>query len=346
VERGDLYLIFFSRLRKKESDLERWTNMEETLETIEGQWAVESVLKRNKGGTEYLVRWSGRGPENDSWISKRELEDLDFEELVAFEQTHKKNNTPTTNQHVVNKRPKQNSAPLSTTPLPEAQEKSDVQIQLPWKSPEEMERMTISCDVWSKVFEIASIKDLFILACISKAFWVMTADNRIWKPICAGRVSSKDPPKPKESWKDYYLRQTLQKLSFRFRIYGTLRRKVTDEVYGRVTRAVGNGKLLVLCFDGCERLCEIRGGLRVARPDARKINRKNGISPESWIVAGDVVLVSTRNYGRVKYQEGDVIHRYNTEEGKYVTLLPEFGKQLESGKPEKGEEDEFDLSKL
>jgi len=74
----------------------------EDVKTGEG---VESVLKRNKGGTDYLVRWRGFGPENDSWISKRELEDLDFEELVAFEQTHKKNK-PTAKQHVVN-RPKQ-----------------------------------------------------------------------------------------------------------------------------------------------------------------------------------------------------------------------------------------------
>jgi len=323
------------------------------MEPQEDDWIVESVLKRNKGGTEYLVRWKGYGPEHDNWITKRELEDLALEELVEFEKAHSKNTSPkpTTKQQNAFKKSKQNTTLLSTITVP-PETSDNLQVQLPWNSEEEMMKLTISYDVWSKVFEFANTKDLFILACVSKAFWVMTADNRIWKPICAGRVSSKDikndPPYPGESWKDYYLRRTLQKLSFRPRIYTTLRRKTTDEVYGCVTRAVGNGKLLVKCFDGHDRLCAIRGGLRVARPDARKTNRKNGVSPDLvWIVEGDIVLVSTRNYGRVKYQEGDVIHRYNTEEGKYVALLPEFHKELEKGnKEEKGDEDGFDLSKL
>ena len=41
----------------------------------EPQYEVECLLKSKtqRGGTRYLVRWTGYGPENDEWLHEEEL---------------------------------------------------------------------------------------------------------------------------------------------------------------------------------------------------------------------------------------------------------------------------------
>ena len=60
-------------------------------------------------------------------------------------------------------------------------------------------------------------------------------------------------------------------------------------------RLLGNGRVEVQCCDNVKRMATIRGKLR---------NRV-------WINAGDIILVSLREFGDDK---GDVIHKYYPEE--------------------------------
>ena len=70
------------------------------------------------------------------------------------------------------------------------------------------------------------------------------------------------------------------------------------QVYARVTKMLGNGRLLAACTDGVERMCKIRGSMR----------------KREWVRLGDVVLVALRDFQDTKadvvfkYQEGEV-HR-------------------------------------
>ena len=58
---------------------------------------------------------------------------------------------------------------------------------------------------------------------------------------------------------------------------------------------MGNGRVHANCMDGVKRMCTIRGKLR---------NRV-------WINAGDIILVSLREFGDEK---ADVIHKFYPEE--------------------------------
>ena len=56
--------------------------------------------------------------------------------------------------------------------------------------------------------------------------------------------------------------------------------KEEDQEYGQVLRLLGNGRLEVQCFDGKKRMGSIRGAMK----------------KRVWIAAGDVVLVSLREF--------------------------------------------------
>jgi translation initiation factor 1A len=71
--------------------------------------------------------------------------------------------------------------------------------------------------------------------------------------------------------------------------------KDAEQEYGRVIRLLGAGRLEVHCYDGIVRQCIIRGNMR------RRI----------WIAAGDLILVSKRDWQDAK---GDVVHRYSPED--------------------------------
>ncbi|EIW66150.1 hypothetical protein TREMEDRAFT_19679, partial [Tremella mesenterica DSM 1558] len=73
--------------------------------------------------------------------------------------------------------------------------------------------------------------------------------------------------------------------------------KEDGQEYAQVVKMLGNGRLEAKCQDGETRLAQIRGQMR------KKI----------WIVAGDIILLSLR-----EFQDGraDVIHRYTPDEAR------------------------------
>ena len=85
-------------------------------------------------------------------------------------------------------------------------------------------------------------------------------------------------------------------------------------------RLLGNGRVEVNCFDGMKRICTIRGRMR---------NRV-------WINAGDIILVSLREFGDEK---ADVIHKYYPEEAYELQDLGEIPENIaiNEGVPDEGE---------
>lgn len=74
------------------------------------------------------------------------------------------------------------------------------------------------------------------------------------------------------------------------------------QAYARVTKMLGNGRLLATCSDGAERLCIIRGSMR----------------KREWVRVGDTVLVALRDF-----QDGkaDIVFKYlDTEVHRLRTL--------------------------
>lgn len=63
------------------------------------------------------------------------------------------------------------------------------------------------------------------------------------------------------------------------------------QVYARVLKMLGNGRLMAKCGDGKERQCRIRGNMR----------------KREWVRVGDTILVCLREYDDDK---ADVMHRY------------------------------------
>ena len=68
-----------------------------------------------------------------------------------------------------------------------------------------------------------------------------------------------------------------------------------DQLYGQVTKMLGNSRVMAMCTDKEERVCLIRGKM------------KNRV----WINVGDVVLISIRD---IEPDKGDIIHKYNPDE--------------------------------
>ena len=75
-------------------------------------------------------------------------------------------------------------------------------------------------------------------------------------------------------------------------------------------RLLGNGRVEVQCCDNVKRMATIRGKLR---------NRV-------WINAGDIILVSLREFGDDK---GDVIHNYYPEEAFELQEMKEIPDNLQ-----------------
>ena len=90
--------------------------------------------------------------------------------------------------------------------------------------------------------------------------------------------------------------------------------KEFSEDYALITKVLGSGRLMGKCFqDNIERLCVIRGSLRVGQ-----INR---------IKQGDIVLVSLREYQDTK---ADVIHVYLQDEVKSLIAYEEISSKFVS----------------
>lgn len=87
----------------------------------------------------------------------------------------------------------------------------------------------------------------------------------------------------------------------------TLLLKTDGQEYAVVLKMLGDRRLTAYCFDGCERLCKIRGALC-----GRK---KTIISPD------DVVLVSLRDFTD---KSCDVLHKYNPQEIRQLKKMGEL----------------------
>ena len=75
--------------------------------------------------------------------------------------------------------------------------------------------------------------------------------------------------------------------------------KMSDQLYARILKNMGDRNLLVYSNDNKIRLCHIRGSLR-----------KN-----MWINTGDIVLISMRDElkGTTEYERGDILYKYSSE---------------------------------
>ena len=99
--------------------------------------------------------------------------------------------------------------------------------------------------------------------------------------------------------------------------------KEEGQEYAQILALLGNGRVSANCFDGVKRMATIRGKLR---------NRV-------WINAGDIILVSLREFGDEK---ADVIHKYYPEEAFELQDLGEIPENIaiKEGMPdEEGGED-------
>jgi len=73
--------------------------------------------------------------------------------------------------------------------------------------------------------------------------------------------------------------------------------KEEGQEYAQVAKILGNGRVRCICFDGKERLCNIRGKMR------KKV----------WIGVGDIVLVGLRDF---QDEKADVIQKYKPDEAR------------------------------
>lgn len=91
------------------------------------------------------------------------------------------------------------------------------------------------------------------------------------------------------------------------------------QLYARVTKMLGNGRLLATGVDGAERPCKIRGSMR------KKV----------WIAVGDTVLLALRELG--SDGKADVVFRYTDDE---VRRLHRMGEEVIVKNAEAVEEDD------
>lgn len=71
------------------------------------------------------------------------------------------------------------------------------------------------------------------------------------------------------------------------------------QLYARVVRILGNGRVTARCSDGGERVARVRGNMR----------------RREWVRAGDTVLVSLRPDASNK---ADILFKYNAAEAAYL----------------------------
>ena len=104
--------------------------------------------------------------------------------------------------------------------------------------------------------------------------------------------------------------------------------KEEGQEYAQILRLLGSGRVEANCFDGVKRMCTNRGKL------------KNRV----WINAGDIVLISLREFGDEK---ADLIHKYYPEEAFELQDLKEIPEniQINEGMPDdmEGEENDLDI---
>jgi len=76
--------------------------------------------------------------------------------------------------------------------------------------------------------------------------------------------------------------------------------KQDDQLYARVIQVLGNRNVLAFCNDNKIRMCHIRGSIR----------------KDMWISAGDIILISIRDFlleKDGKYEKGDILFKYDRD---------------------------------
>ena len=81
--------------------------------------------------------------------------------------------------------------------------------------------------------------------------------------------------------------------------------KLCGQEYARVTKMLGDCRLLAFCFDGKERMCKIRGAFR----------------KRVWIREGDFILVGLRDF---QDDKADIIGKYSSDEVRRLRVLREI----------------------
>lgn len=81
--------------------------------------------------------------------------------------------------------------------------------------------------------------------------------------------------------------------------------KEEEQEYAQVVKLLGSSRMLVVCADGKERMCRIRG----------KLVRR------AWVSVGTVVLISLREWEDDKC---DMIHKYTDEEARRLHAYKEL----------------------
>lgn len=92
--------------------------------------------------------------------------------------------------------------------------------------------------------------------------------------------------------------------------------------YARVTKMLGNGRVLAKCIDGAERLCRIRGSMR----------------RREWVHVGDIVLLARRN--ELSTETADIVFKYLAHE---VQRLKKMGEPVVIGGCDVDADDDDDL---
>lgn len=98
--------------------------------------------------------------------------------------------------------------------------------------------------------------------------------------------------------------------------------KDEGQEYGQVTKILGNGRVRCYCFDGKERLGNIRGKLR------KKV----------WINTNDIVLLGLRDF---QDEKADVIQKYNPDEARRLKAQGHIPESIQLEEGGQKEEDNF-----
>ena len=97
-----------------------------------------------------------------------------------------------------------------------------------------------------------------------------------------------------------------------------------NEIYGKVTRKLGNGRFTINCFDGKERLGVVAGSLR------KKL----------WINNDDIVIVSLWEF-TTNCDKCSIVHKYDIDESRQLQKEGEFSDSIKLDEENEFNDDNF-----
>lgn len=97
--------------------------------------------------------------------------------------------------------------------------------------------------------------------------------------------------------------------------------------YAKINKLLGDGRMDCLCFDGAQRIAQVRGKLR------------------KWcrMTPDDIVLVSLREF---QDHKADIIHKYFPEEIRKLQKMCEIPNNIKYNEEEEEEQDTFVFEKI